>query len=137
MRYSIIILTIVLFTSCKGNKNISGAYSHTDFRGKITQSNQTDIEELYRSECSGTVINQNTTEGIPLATIILNNNIREYKANTDKVGKFKIKNIIGGNYQIKVLFIGFYPLIDSVNIEIGKSIEYKIELVTDSNFKLE
>ncbi len=136
MRYFTIILTLVLFTSCKGNKSISNTNSRNDFRGKVTQINQNDIKELYRSECSGSVIDQISHEKIPFATVILNSNIREYREHADKTGNFKIDNIIGGNYQIKVLILGYYPLADSVNIEIGKNTEFIIELKIDSEIKL-
>ena len=122
--------------SCNASKNMTGTYSETDFRGKITQIKHSDIKELNFSECSGYVIDHESTERIPFATIYLKNNIREYKSNTDKTGNFTFKEIIGGKYQIQVYFIGYYPFKDSVNIEIGKITDYQIELQSDTEFKL-
>lgn len=128
MRYFTIILALVLLISCKGYKNISKNNTQTDIKGKIAQIDQFDIKELNYSECSGIVIDQNDTLYIPFATIWLSNNLHEYKVNADKAGKFKIEKIKGGKYQIKVSFVGYCSLIDSINIENGKSTEYKIEL---------
>lgn len=63
------------------------------------QNNQTDF--------TGEVRIQNSLEGLPYATIVLENSNGSYNAITDSIGKFVIKNIPFGIYQVQLSSIGY------------------------------
>ncbi|WP_236970797.1 TonB-dependent receptor [Membranihabitans marinus] len=63
------------------------------------QNNQTDF--------TGEVRIQNSLDGLPYATIVLENSNGSYNAITDSIGKFVIKNIPFGIYQVHLSSIGY------------------------------
>ena len=130
------LLILTLLISCSSGKNMNGTYSESDFRGEIVQTKISDIKKIDVSECTGSIIDQVSNEKVAFATVLIKNNFREYRGNTDSIGHFEIDKIIGGKYQIQVYFLGYFPFTDTIEIESGKRLEYLIKIYPDLELKL-
>ncbi|GAB3202147.1 hypothetical protein GCM10027293_26880 [Pontibacter aydingkolensis] len=78
----------------------------------------------------GKVFNPKIRIDLPHADVRLSNNQNLYTANCDKNGEFKFTHIPSGKYQIRVSFIGYTGLTDSVEFKTGEIVELNIKMWT-------
>jgi hypothetical protein len=105
----------------------------TDFKGKITQIGKSENETFYQSSCSGMVIDHESKESLPYVHILLSGAFKSYETTSDSSGIFNIKQLNSGNYKIKAFYIGYYSLLDSLFLEIGKNTNIQVDLYEDPN----
>lgn len=77
----------------------------------------------------GEVLNGQTSEPLPNANVFLVGTT--LGAASDLNGRFVIQNVPAGDYQIKVTFMGYEPVISDIVVAAGQALELKFELRED------
>lgn len=78
----------------------------------------------------GVVIDAGTNERLPGATVILGS--REAGTTTDSNGRFRLRNLSPGNFQLVISYIGYQT--ETVDLEIKPGITTEIEISMYDNF---
>jgi hypothetical protein len=126
-------LLIIFILSCNSNRVVTNKNNPADYKGKITQISKSENETFYQSSCSGIVIDHESKESLPYVHILLLGAFKDYETTSDRSGVFNMNQLNSGNYKIKAFYIGYYPLIDSLYLEIGKNTNIQIDLYEDPN----
>ncbi len=79
---------------------------------------------------SGKVVNDN---GLALANAVIYLKGFTLKTITDSSGSFLFRDLLPGNYSIKIILEGYYPLENRVKLESGQHKELSFTLVSHSN----
>jgi|WetSurMetagenome_2_1015567.scaffolds.fasta_scaffold451310_1 hypothetical protein len=126
-------LLFVSLLSCTSNRTVTNKNNPNDFKGKITQISKSENETFYQSSCSGIVIDHESKESLAYVHILLLGAFKSYETDSDSSGIFYINQLNSGNYKIKAFYLGYYPLIDSLYLEIGKNTKIQVDLYEDPN----
>ena len=78
------------------------------------------------STISGYVLDSESGEGLPGANVILSGTLMGTATNFD--GYFVITEVPSGSYEVKISFMGFEPLIQTVNLRSGERFRQNFEL---------
>lgn len=129
--YIIVLVFVVLIHSSCG----SLYYSYGVLTKKYDSTMQwkaRKVKDNPKPQVSGIVIDKQTGDEIPFATIILSNKTRTYGTNGDLKGCFSFSDTIQpGNYHVECGNIFYYNLLyDSLYIKPYKKIELRINLRT-------
>lgn len=131
MKRIIPIIIVFMLFSCRSSKKLSTNYQPSDYKGTLKELSVADIDKKTDSDCIGFVIDSDLKEEIPYVTIILSNDNNKFNTFSDFNGYFEFLKIPGGTYEIKLLFVGYFPFKDTILLENGKSKSFKIHLNAD------
>jgi outer membrane receptor for ferrienterochelin and colicins len=95
----------------------------------FAQTNQLSTQNTIKSTLRGTISTENKPAEF-VNVMLLGTNLG---TNTDSLGKFSIRNVPVGNYQLQVSGIGYKTLKINVKVENIKTISLNLELQTDQN----
>ncbi len=77
---------------------------------------------------TGSVTGMVTFQGEPMVTASVMLVGTQFGARTNKLGKFEIKNVSAGKYQIKVTYIGYKENIKEIEVQPGQTVNVNFEL---------
>lgn len=78
---------------------------------------------------TGQVVESGTKDLLPGANVMLEGTTLGDA--TDRYGKFRIPNVVAGNYVLKVKYIGYHDYSTDITVEVGKTTNLNIELGTE------
>jgi CarboxypepD_reg-like domain len=91
---------------------------------------KTSIAQSKTSNITGTVIDGYTNEPLPFASVSLSQQVKEATniigvTQTDNSGGFKFDKLAAGSYKLKVSFVGYRDLEQSIEIQENMSLDVK------------
>jgi hypothetical protein len=119
--------------SCSSNRTVPDINNLNNWKGKITQISKSENETFYKSSCSGIVIDHESKESLPYVNILLSSVFKSYTINSDSSGTFNFSQLNGGSYKIEFHYLGYYPLVDSLFLEVGKHTNIQVDLYVNPN----
>jgi len=131
------LLLILLLSSCATTKTTwaygrgDGGYSRyveSDKPSKFTSQTSTKIDST-QATLTVEVFDKQHKESVPFANVVIyKNKIQIDVGTTDMDGNITFKQLPAGTYQIKAIYIGYYPASGSIIIENGNAYKIKLEL---------
>ena len=134
---TLLLIMIGLVSSCHTPKGSAVESLPAGSKGQVTQLSSTEHSGFLYSVLVGFTKDLQTHEPLPYVTVRLENPRRQYVLASDHEGRFKSDNLISGEYQLKLSYIGYHTLIDSIQLEPGHQTEYLFEMLMDPDIRFD
>ncbi len=72
-----------------------------------------------QAQVNGVVTDSASKEKLPDAVINLENNKKDYKTTTNAAGEFRFENVVAGNYNLSIEYIGYQKFSRQITINAG------------------
>ncbi len=125
MKLTTIILTITILVSCSSTRSHRSAEINNGF---ITIESIEENPNRYKASCIGKIYHSKTKEMLVGINVELAKSLETKMMQTDQSGKFSFYDVSLGRYIINASSLGYFEMLDTLEFEIGKKYNLRIEL---------